>query len=705
MSFNTKLDLSKQARIDSGNIFTPSGSISIGEDFFIKNVQIYIDNITSNQTLVYNPILSRLEPATINSNLDGYKILTGINVTQNTTDKTCLDITSGIFLNNGTAYNYTGTTGTTCLSTGDSSFNRYDILYISGTTGATVDFIEGTASSNPIIPTLPDLSVLVAIIEVPSGHTSGGSTNLNIISSSLSISASDVSFTRGNILNVAQALDFNYIYPNVLTFTQNLNEIEYGDSASTITLDWERNKVVQSQDLLGIVDSLTPSQNSVTLTGQTITADTSTSGYTYTLEINDGISSSTKIVKVPFFNKIYNGLFSSDTITSSAITTNLSGVSENNIDINDYEIFVTGNSQYFYLIFPERYGDKPLFLNEKAYNDYTSYTQSFENSFGFSETYRVLRTLNTLDSKEYQFNTKDKTDKFEYVENSEIVNATIESLFSNTFSANTMFSGGTNLLDIFVDTYLTGGTFNNTAQEITFNRSNGDIFKVTGFTPSTDTFVTGGTYTDTAHTLTLIRSNGDNFQIPFSFDEYLSGRFEAGSFTSPTSNGADDGEFISTSGITLNTKDFDPTSSESIYKITKLPRDWDLTATTLYTQITCFVSNTGATSGDGWVNKVSIGLLRDNTNIDTSLSTPVAFPDSFISNNNIHVSNISGITLSGTPQQGDRIIIKIERDVDDTTDYSSQGGNASGDTLPVDVQFFDFILWYKSNGELIKNVI
>ena len=80
-------------------------------------------------------------------------------------------------------------------------------------------------------------------------------------------------------------------------------------------------------------------------------------------------------------------------------------------------------------------------------------------------------------------------------------------LSATTLDGSTIFSGGTNLLTIIegLDTYVTGGTYSDITDVITFTNTNGVPFNVTGVT---DTFVTGFTWNPSTFDLTIGQNNG-----------------------------------------------------------------------------------------------------------------------------------------------------------------------------------------------------
>ena len=138
------------------------------------------------------------------------------------------------------------------------------------------------------------------------------------------------------------------------------------------------------------------------------------------------------------------------------------------------------------------------------------------------------------------------------------------SISGNTFSADTYYSGGTNLLDIFtaIDNYVTGGTFNNISETLTLSRKDGVSLSITGFTDFyttggtlindtiyfdrtdtlsaytinlsgivlTDTYVTGGTFDTLTRILTLTKNDNVNISISGFSDTFTTGATYTGGY-------------------------------------------------------------------------------------------------------------------------------------------------------------------------------
>jgi len=91
----------------------------------------------------------------------------------------------------------------------------------------------------------------------------------------------------------------------------------------------------------------------------------------------------------------------------------------------------------------------------------------------------------------------------------------------SVLSGITYYGDGSNLSGITTtDTFVTGGTFDNNTDTITFTNNSGGTFNVTGLT---DTFVIAGTYTDSTDTISLLRNDGNFVNISGVTDNFVSG--------------------------------------------------------------------------------------------------------------------------------------------------------------------------------------
>jgi hypothetical protein len=159
-------------------------------------------------------------------------------------------------------------------------------------------------------------------------------------------------------------------------------------------------------------------------------------------------------------------------------------------------------------------------------------------------------------------------------------NATINTVTGLTVNGDLTVTGSTNFNSINVNTIsattyqnlptdirVTGGTFNNNTDTITFTNNTGGTFSVTGIT---DYYVTGGTFNTNTDTITLNRNDGNTVAITGITDYYVTGAtYSQGSLTLSRQDGS-----ISTSilpdwltSTTYNTKDLVIAYYESEYRL------------------------------------------------------------------------------------------------------------------------------------------
>jgi hypothetical protein len=146
-------------------------------------------------------------------------------------------------------------------------------------------------------------------------------------------------------------------------------------------------------------------------------------------------------------------------------------------------------------------------------------------------------------------------------------------IFTNGITANTI--SASTYLNLPIDVFVTGGTYDNVLGIATFTNNTGGTFNVSGlFTGATDIFVTGGTYND--NTFTFTNNTGGTFDVSFN------------SVTGLTINGDLNvtGNTI-VDGITANT------ISATTYE--NLPIDIRVTGGTYSLGTATFTNNTGGT--------------------------------------------------------------------------------------------------------------
>ena len=123
---------------------------------------------------------------------------------------------------------------------------------------------------------------------------------------------------------------------------------------------------------------------------------------------------------------------------------------------------------------------------------------------------------------------------------------------SNTLSATTY-------LNLPLDIFVTGGTYNNNLGRATFVNTTGGTFNVDGFfTGSTEVFVTGGTYNNNIGRATFVNTTGGTFNV----DGFFTGSTEVFVTGGTYNNNIGRATFVNTTGGTFNVDGFFTGSTE-----------------------------------------------------------------------------------------------------------------------------------------------
>jgi len=139
-----------------------------------------------------------------------------------------------------------------------------------------------------------------------------------------------------------------------------------------------------------------------------------------------------------------------------------------------------------------------------------------------------------------------------------------------------------------------------------------------------------------------------------------------------------------TNDLMLKTLDFDTTTSEKAQFSLKLGTSWNLGTVTA--KVVWSHGTTTVNFGVSW--SVSGRAFSDNEAGDQALGTPMVFSDTGGTANNIYISPASGgITIGGTPADGDWIIMEVLRSV----------ANAS-DTMAIDARLHGVELTYTTDA-------
>jgi hypothetical protein len=140
-----------------------------------------------------------------------------------------------------------------------------------------------------------------------------------------------------------------------------------------------------------------------------------------------------------------------------------------------------------------------------------------------------------------------------------------------------------------------------------------------------------------------------------------------------------------TNDLMLKTLDYDTTTSEKAQFSLKLGNSWNLGTVTA--KVVWSHGTTATNFGVSW--SVSGRAFSDNEAGDAALGTPMVFSDTGGTANNIYISPASGgITIGGTPADGDWIIMEVLRSV----------ANAS-DNMAIDARLHGVELTYTTDAD------
>jgi len=174
-SYITKPDFSRQIKQYSGTTATLSGITNILEQFLVKSIEIDTAGALFGDVLGFDGV--KFLPS-VSGGL-GNGILSGMILSYNT--GLTYNVSSGTYRFNGIIYNYTG--GSVTIPSGDPTFSRFDVVYVTGDSLSNTYVLTGTATNNPTIPTLTVNQLQVGIISVPANFTGGtGSTTIQVTS-------------------------------------------------------------------------------------------------------------------------------------------------------------------------------------------------------------------------------------------------------------------------------------------------------------------------------------------------------------------------------------------------------------------------------------------------------------------------------------------------------------------------------------------
>jgi len=174
-SYITKPDFSRQIKQYSGTTATLSGITNILQQFLVKSIEIDTAGALFGNVLGFDGV--KFLPSVSGGLSNG--ILSGMILSYNT--GLTYNVSSGTYRFNGIIYNYTG--GSVTIPSGNPTFSRFDVVYVTGDSLSNTYLLTGTATNNPTIPTLTVNQLQVGIISVPANFTGGtGSTTIQVTS-------------------------------------------------------------------------------------------------------------------------------------------------------------------------------------------------------------------------------------------------------------------------------------------------------------------------------------------------------------------------------------------------------------------------------------------------------------------------------------------------------------------------------------------
>jgi hypothetical protein len=173
-NFITRPDFSRQIKQFSSTTAELGGSTSIAETLKVKNIEINTLNGALNpingDVLVFDGtsflpgVASQYGNVILNGMLLSY--YTGLTY----------NVTAGEYRMNGINYQYTG--GSVTIASGDSLYNRFDVVFVTGDSSSRTLLLSGTASITPTIPSLFSNQLQVGVISVPANFTGGTGTTI-----------------------------------------------------------------------------------------------------------------------------------------------------------------------------------------------------------------------------------------------------------------------------------------------------------------------------------------------------------------------------------------------------------------------------------------------------------------------------------------------------------------------------------------------
>ena len=238
--------------------------------------------------------------------------------------------------------------------------------------------------------------IIVPLAGVPGPQGPQGPAGVPGASIQLPIAASDVSVTNPGYANLQEVIDFLLYTPIVITsFTTPTDVFEIGVTVTSLTFNWVLNYDPITQTLTGPLitpPTLIPSDRTVVLNVTNLAGTSPGDSFDYTLNVNDGTSSPSKIEKVYFYNGVYVGDADIPGAVDSAFILTLNKT----LQLNKSRTWTSGatGTQYTWAAWRKALGTATFQVGQFVGGFEAPVTVSHTNANGFTEDYYVARSTN-----------------------------------------------------------------------------------------------------------------------------------------------------------------------------------------------------------------------------------------------------------------------------------------------------------------------
>lgn len=168
-------------------------------------------------------------------------------------------------------------------------------------------------------------------------------------------------------------------------------QFERGETVNSIMLSWEANKPLKSIHINNGIGMLNPNSKSKFIGGIDLRSDLEYT-LTFTANNNPDISSYDEVVKqtitIEFQDRIYYGVSQKDNLTNLTELTSSYLKSDRASDI-----ILSGTDQYFYIAYPEKWGEATFYINNMWCTAWEETTISYTNEHSLKQSYVIYRSL------------------------------------------------------------------------------------------------------------------------------------------------------------------------------------------------------------------------------------------------------------------------------------------------------------------------